>query len=83
MGGEQGVVDWINFFGVWRFNFNIADSAIVVAAFIMIIVIIVEEVKEYKVKKAKRAEMENDDGEKVISATEKEKQELLNKDKDE
>ena len=84
MNGEQGVVDWINFFGVWRFNFNIADSAIVVAAFMVIGAFIVEEVKDYKQKRAKqKSEEKVEDQEKVLSATEKEKIELENKDKDE
>ena len=40
------VVDWIDFYWFWGYNFNIADSCIVVAAFMLIIYIIVLEVKE-------------------------------------
>ena len=40
------VVDWIDFYWFWGYNFNIADSCIVVAAFMMIIYIIVIEVKD-------------------------------------
>ena len=40
------VVDWIDFYWFWSFNFNIADSCIVVAAFMLIIYIIVTEVKD-------------------------------------
>ena len=39
-----GVVDWIDFYGIWKFNFNIADSAVVVAAFMLIIYMIVMEI---------------------------------------
>ena len=40
------VVDWIDFYWFWGYNFNIADSCIVIAAFMMIIYIIVLEVKD-------------------------------------
>jgi signal peptidase II len=40
------VVDWIDFYWFWSFNFNIADSCIVVSAFMLIIYIIVTEVKD-------------------------------------
>ena len=40
------VVDWIDFYWFWGYNFNIADSCIVVAAFMLIIYIIVLEVKD-------------------------------------
>ena len=40
------VVDWIDFYWFWSFNFNIADSCIVVSAFMLIIYIIVNEVKD-------------------------------------
>ena len=81
-GGAQGVVDWIDFYGIWRFNFNIADSAIVVAAFMVIIAFIVEEIKEFRAKRKEEKALDNGE-EKVLSTTEKEKNELLNKDKDE
>ena len=45
-GPEYAVVDWIDFWWFWGYNFNIADSCIVVSAFMLIIYIIVSEVKE-------------------------------------
>ena len=74
----NGVVDWIDFYGIWSFNFNIADSAVVVAAFMLIIYMIVVDVIEYiKINKSKPKEVE----EKVISKTEQEKNQYLdNKD---
>ena len=74
----NGVVDWIDFYGIWSFNFNIADSAVVVAAFMLIIYMIVVDIIEYvKVNKSKPKEVE----EKVISKTEQEKNQYLdNKD---
>ena len=45
-GPYYAVVDWIDFYWFWGYNFNIADSCIVVAAFMMIIYIIVLEVKD-------------------------------------
>ena len=45
------VVDWIDFYWFWGYNFNIADSCIVVAAFMMIIYIIVLEVKDMIAKR--------------------------------
>lgn len=40
------VVDWIDFYWFWSYNFNIADCCIVIAAFMLIIYLIVTEVKE-------------------------------------
>ena len=88
-GGAQGVVDWIDFYGIWQFNFNIADCAVVIAAFIMIITMIVLEVKDYREKKAKEAKVEKKiEGEKpikkeekILSKTEQEKQKLLEDDR--
>ena len=81
-----GVVDWIDFYGIWQFNFNIADSCVVVAAFMLIIYMIITEVNEYmkKRKLEKQGEATNpkkDEG-KVLSATEQEKIRLLEKDKE-
>ena len=45
------VVDWIDFYWFWGYNFNIADSCIVVAAFMMVIYIIVLEVKDMIAKR--------------------------------
>ena len=49
-GPEYAVVDWIDFYWFWGYNFNIADSCIVVAMFMLIIYIIVMEVKDYRAK---------------------------------
>ena len=66
-GPEFAVVDWIDFNWFWRYNFNIADSCIVVAMFMLIIYIIVSEVKDYRAKpKAKIVQQ------KTLSQTEKE-----------
>ena len=45
------VVDWVDFYWFWGYNFNIADSCIVVAAFMMVIYIIVLEVKDMIAKR--------------------------------
>ena len=76
-----GVVDWIDFYGIWGFNFNIADSVVVVAAIMLIIYMVVSDVIEYR-KKAKATPKAKEDNEKVISKTEQEKNEYL-KSKDE
>ena len=47
----HAVVDWIDFWWFWGYNFNIADSCIVVAAFMLAIYLIVLEVKEYLAKR--------------------------------
>jgi len=33
----NGVVDWINFFGIWKFNFNWADSCLVVGVIMLLV----------------------------------------------
>lgn len=81
-GGLQGgralfggaVVDWIDFYWIpgWVWNFNIADSCIVVAAFMLIIYIIVIEVKDYREKNKNKVKTVNDH-QKVLSKSEKEK----------
>ena len=81
-GGLQGgralfggaVVDWIDFYWIpgWVWNFNIADSCIVVAAFMLIIYIIVMEVKDYREKNKNKVKTVNDH-QKVLSKSEKEK----------
>ncbi len=77
----NGVVDWIDFYGVWKFNFNIADSAVVVAAFMLIIYMIVLEIIEYRKKSKEAPKEKKEDNTKVLSKTEKEKQQYLeNKD---
>lgn len=53
LGSENvGVVDWIDFFGIWKFVFNIADSAIVIGVFMLIGVLIYEEIKDRKKNKS-------------------------------
>ena len=62
------VVDWIDFYWFWRYVFNIADSCIVVAAFMLIGYIIYTEVKEMIAKrKAEPAEKV------ILSKSEKER----------
>ena len=52
----NGVVDWIDFYGIWGFVFNIADSCVVVAAIMLIVWLIIEEVKESKKNRKPRPE---------------------------
>ena len=69
------VVDWIDFQCIipfWVWNFNIADSCIVVAAFMLIIYIIVAEVKDYRARNKNKVKTVNDH-QKVLSKSEKEK----------
>ena len=74
-GPEYAVVDWIGFYWFWEYYFNIADSCIVVAAFMLVIYIIVIEVKDLIARR--NAEV----GEvKTLSQTEKERLEKENKD---
>ncbi|MFA7032792.1 MAG: signal peptidase II [Bacilli bacterium] len=63
---NYSVIDWIDFYGIWQFNFNIADSCIVVGTILLIIWLIVEDVKESKHKPV----VEKPQG-KVLSADEK------------
>ena len=75
----NGVVDWIDFYGVWAFNFNIADSCVVVAAFMLLIYMIVTDIIEYNQKK--KLEPKEENTQKVLSKTEEEKNKYLeNKD---
>lgn len=71
-----GVVDWIDFYGVWQFNFNVADIAVVVAAFMLIIYMIVMEIVDYR-KKKKLEPKKVSDNTKVVSKTEQEKNKYL------
>ena len=68
----NGVVDWIDFYGIWKFNFNIADSAVVVAAFMLIIYLIVTEIIDYVKKNKDQPKEEKKDEGKVLSKTEQE-----------
>ena len=62
-----GVVDWIDFCGIWSFVFNIADCAVVIGVFMLIIYLIVDEVKE--MKKRRNKEVKESQG-KVLSKEE-------------
>ena len=57
-GPYYAVVDWIDFYWFWGYNFNIADSCIVVAAFMLIIYIIVLEVKDMIARRNLEAKVE-------------------------
>lgn len=74
----SGVVDFIDFYGVWNFHFNVADIAVVVAAFMLIIYMIVSEIIDYY-KKSKLKPKTAEDNTKVISKTEQEKNKFLEK----
>ena len=63
----NGVVDWIDFCGIWAFVFNIADSCVVVGAIMLIVWLIVEEVKDVKARR--NAEVKENGG-KVLSVEE-------------
>ena len=78
------VVDWIDFYWIpgWVWNFNIADSCIVVAAFMLIIYIIVAEVKDYRERNKNKVKTVNDH-QKVLSKSEKEKLEAEKADQEE
>ena len=78
------VVDWIDFYWVpgWVWNFNIADSCIVVAAFMLIIYIIVSEVKDYRERNKNKVVTENDN-KKTLSKSEQEKLEAEKADREE
>ena len=69
------VVDWIDFYWFWGYNFNIADSCIVVAAFMLIVYVIVEEVKDYRERTKTEVKPVNAP-KKVLSKSEKEKLEM-------
>lgn len=74
---KNGVVDWIDFYGIWKFNFNIADSAVVVAAFMLIIYMLVTDVRDYVKNKKENPRPVKEDNTKVLSKTEREKQQYL------
>ena len=77
------VVDWIDFYWVpgWVWVFNIADSCIVVAAFMLIIYIIVNEVKDYRAKNKNKVVVAKDN-KKVLSKTERELEEAKSRKED-
>ncbi|MBQ7337869.1 MAG: signal peptidase II [Clostridia bacterium] len=45
------VVDFIDFYGIWDYVFNGADSAVCIGAGMMLLYVVLEIVKEYKQKK--------------------------------
>lgn len=65
---NNGVVDWIDFYGVWPFIFNIADSCIVIGVLILIVYLIVDEVKVMRERRKKEIV---EVGGKVLSKEEK------------
>ena len=48
----NGVVDWINFFGIWGYNFNIADSCLVIGVIMVIVMLIIEEIQDTRQRNA-------------------------------
>ena len=78
----RGVVDFIDFYGIWGFNFNVADSCVVVSAFMLIIYMIITEIIDYRKRAKENPKVEKAKEEKVLSATEQEKLRLLEKDKE-
>ena len=71
------VVDWIDFYWFWSYNFNIADCCIVIAAFMLIIYLIVTEVKEMIARRNAEVKMvkDNKNEEKVEENNQEEKSE--------
>jgi len=72
------VIDWIDFYGIWQYNFNIADSCIVVSVFMMIIYLIISEIKEFNAKRKLEVKTNN---EKTLSSEEKARQDRDEADK--
>lgn len=68
----NGVVDWIDFAGVWPFIFNIADSCVVIGTFMLIIYLIVDEIR---LARQKRKEEVKSQPEKIYSKEELERME--------
>ncbi|MCQ2814825.1 MAG: signal peptidase II [Bacilli bacterium] len=82
--GYNGVVDWIDFYGIWQFNFNIADSCVVVGAIMLIIWLIVSEIKDsMKDKKKQDKSIPKSTSTKILSVEEKKRLESENKNKEE
>lgn len=71
----NGVVDWIDFAGIWNYVFNWADSCLVVSAFALIIYFIVKEIRIWNQKR----KLEPQSEEKILSKDELEKQALYKK----
>lgn len=75
---RTGVVDWIDFYGVWNFHFNVADIAVVLAAIMLIIYMIVMEIIDYR-RKVKTEPKTIEENTKVMSKTELEKNKFIEK----
>lgn len=75
---KTGVVDWIDFYTIWGFHFNIADIAVVVAAIMLVVYIIVVEIISYY-KQSKLEPKKEKDNTKVMSKTEQEQNKFLEK----
>lgn len=56
---DFAVVDWINFYGIWAYNFNIADSSIVVGTIMLVVYLIIAEIKENRTKEMLEINKEN------------------------
>ena len=54
-----GVVDWIDFYGVWKFIFNVADISVVVGVIMLVVYLIVDEVRQSR-KNKKAIQMKKD-----------------------
>ena len=72
----RGVVDFIDFCGIWNAIFNIADVCICVGAGLMILYFIIDEVKSHKSKNNVKVEQKRE-----LSKTEKEMQNTENESK--
>ena len=66
-----GVVDWIDFYGIWPYIFNWADSCIVVGVIMLVIYLIVDEINVSR--KNKKVILTKDQVEAKIEQAEKEK----------
>ena len=74
------VVDWIDFCGIWGYNFNIADSCVVTGTIALIVYFIVEEIIDgIKKKKSEVKEPQ----EKILSKDERERLEAEQKENEE
>lgn len=74
----NGVVDWIDFRGIWNYVFNWADSCLVVGTFTLVIYLIVREIINWNRKRKIEDKIADENGA-VLSKDEKEKQELYTK----
>ncbi len=63
----NGVVDWIDFAGIWAFIFNIADSCVVIGTLMLLVYLIVDE---FRLTREKRNKEVKETGGKVLSKEE-------------